>query len=144
MPANDVAEPICGLEPTSAARRGLLRWLPALALTGASDLVAPGAARKRKKKAPLCGRCPKLCETQHVVLCTPRTDTERCACAWTTSGKPVCVNTITLFDPGKCKSTNECVRDADCGTGEACILVDDQHCCPAGKAGNLCFPICSV
>jgi hypothetical protein len=78
-----------------------------------------------------------------VVLCKPRTGAERCSCAWTTIGRPTCVNTITIFDPGKCKATNECERDSECGAGQACILVDDTYCCPAGLAGNLCFPVCT-
>lgn len=145
MQANDHDDPICGRAPTPAPRRRLLRRLPMVALAGVVGLVAPDvAARKRKKKAPLCARCPKLCETPHVVLCKPRTETERCACVWTTTGKAVCVNTITIFEPATCSSTNKCTRDTDCAAGEACILVDDQRCCPAGKAGNLCFPVCTV
>jgi hypothetical protein len=136
-----------------------------MALAGVAGLFFGEAAarRKRKKKkrrpaatsppvsppplppaVPLCERCPKLCETQHIVLCKPRTETERCACTWTTTGKPLCVNTITIFDAGKCKATNECERDSDCGAGQACILVDGENCCPAGQTGNLCFPVCAT
>jgi hypothetical protein len=141
--------------------------LPAVALASVAALFSRevGARRKRKKKRrrsslsppptapppvppplpPLCERCPKLCETPHVVLCKPRTETERCACTWTTTGKAVCVNTVTMIsDTNKCKTSDECTRDADCGAGQACIVVDDKNCCPAGRAGNLCFPLCTV
>jgi hypothetical protein len=127
-----------------AARRGLLRGLPAAALAGTVGLWERDAAARKRKKPSLCARCPTLCETPHTVLCKPRTDTERCACVWTTTGKSVCANTVTIFDTGKCKSANECARDADCGAGNVCVLVDDVHCCPAGKAGNLCVPVCSA
>lgn len=95
--------------------------------------------------APLCDRCPKLCETPHVVLCKPRTDTERCACAWTAAGRPVCVNTVTLAEDaaGTCRATDQCASDADCASGQACVLVDETHCCQAGTAGNLCLPVCT-
>jgi hypothetical protein len=149
-------------------RHGLLRGLPAVGLGALVSLFSREAVARRKKKKrkkknsrpptatvpppspppppplpPLCERCPKLCESRNVVLCKPRTETERCACAWTTTGKSVCVNTITIFDTGKCKATNECERDSECGAGQACILIDDTNCCPAGNSGNLCFPICT-
>jgi hypothetical protein len=141
--ANDLDERTCGQGAESTARRGLLRSLPAAALAGAIALFSRDAEARKRKKPPLCVRCPKLCETVHVVLCQPRTDTVRCACVWTTTGKAVCANTITIFDSGKCKSTNECTHDADCGSGNVCVLVDEKNCCPAGKAGNLCFPVCT-
>lgn len=164
MPANAIDELTCGLQTEEdTGRRGLLGRLPGAMLVagalGLFSLDAEARRRKRKKRkkkkptqalpppvspppplAPVCERCPKICETSQLVLCKPLTETESCLCAWTTAGMATCVN---IVDGLNCDDPiDECNINADCEVGETCIPIDDKNCC-SETTGNRCFPVCA-
>ncbi|HEU5432353.1 MAG TPA: hypothetical protein VFU81_11865, partial [Thermomicrobiales bacterium] len=104
-------------------------------------------AAKRKKKKPLCKRCPKYCEARDVVLCHPTANPENdlCVCARTVAGGSTCVNVRGGDD---CSAANQCQTDADCPSHNVCITVHaiadaPAGCCDEGMTGNLCKPICT-
>jgi hypothetical protein len=170
VPANDVNELTCGLQTEEeTGGRELLGRLPGAMLVagalGLFSLDAEARRRKRKKKkrkkptqalpppaspppppppppppAPVCVRCPKICETMQLVTCKPLTETEVCVCAWTTAGNGTCVN---IVDGLNCDDpVDECDINADCQIGEVCIPIDDNNCC-SETTGNRCFPVCT-
>jgi hypothetical protein len=128
-------------------RRGMLRGLAAGVAAVAIGRFGGATAAKRKKKKPLCKRCPKFCEAKDVVLCrpTPNPETVLCVCARTTAGGSTCVNVRAGDD---CSATDQCRADADCPSNNACITVhaiteSPAGCCDPGMTGNLCKPICT-
>lgn len=129
-------------------RRGLLRGLAASAATVAvGRFGGESSAKPKKAKKSLCRRCPKICESPHVVFCrpTPNIATEECVCARAASGGSTCVN---IAGGLGCAAADQCAVDANCPAGHACIKVDAVHCCPPpdtgepAPTGNLCMPIC--
>ena len=129
-----------GLVAEGAARRGLLGLAAGALAVALGHLSGRGAAGQQAEG--LCERCPKICETRHLVTCARVRRNQLCVCANTADGGTACVD---LSDEGvQCSAKDECKGDNGCRPSEVCISVRGKHCCDAGERGNLCAPRCDA
>jgi hypothetical protein len=114
----------------TASRRGVLWGGLATTLAALPSVLQPQPSRAVQND-PRCGKSAALLTNRSCIanVCSGGCDGTNGLCGLTVAGARECVrqfNTVT-----ECPTTDECDRDADCGTGKVCGKVGGC-CCPQG------------